>query len=357
MHAFPQVEIDSGMTLFLSDFVKHGAKFAGLISVEQTLNDTTAKDIQRRFQEYHGGSQNWSQPLVLGNGSKYETMQLNFRDMAFGELDARSESRICNAFDIDPIVANARAGLDVSSYNNKSEADKNWMHTWLVPSWQEDAETITEQLLPYYHDDIEHFYCEFHTSDVWGLNEDRDSLSKRIVEQAKIGLIDRDEGREALDYDPIDVDDNGEPLTDEAGNPIHTWLNVTIRESGKVSETGAAGTEALPGQEEAAIGTEGLNVQADTTQPMMQPKKPKMSMMTDAEIEASASEEKKFRTYARARVKEGKSDLIPEYEFKFVSSDRQAQLLTEFEPTKYEAAKAEAQRVIDELSKVLEKVE
>jgi HK97 family phage portal protein len=327
MHAFEITEVDTGMTFFLNDFVKHGAKFSGLISVEQTLNDTVAKDIQRRFGEYHGGVQNWSQPLVLGNGSKYETMQMNFRDMAFADLDARNEARICNAFQIDPIVANARAGLDVSSYNNKSEADKNWMHTWLVPSWQEDAEIFTNQLLPHYETNLDSFFCDFHTSEVWGLNEDRDSISKRTVEEAKVGIRDRDEAREALDLDPIDIDEKGNPKKDEEGKPVHTWLNVTIRESSAMT----APTEMTDNQD---------TMNADAKVPGQIPgkvpgnippiaKKPKQN---EADLEAANAEAKKFRTYARKRVKEGKEDEIPEYEFKFVSLERQEQLLAEFRP-------------------------
>jgi HK97 family phage portal protein len=310
MHAFPIVEVDSGMTLFLNDFVKHGAKFSGLISVAQTITDTTAKDIQRRFSEYHGGAENWSQPLVLGNGSDYKTMQMNFRDMAFAELDARNETRICNAFDMDPIVANARAGLDVSSYNNKTEADKNWMHTWLVPAWEEDAESLTEQLLPRFESNPDNFYCAFQTKDVWGLNEDRDSLSKRTVEEAKAGIIDRDEAREALNLDPIDVDEQGNPITDESGEPVHTWLNVTIRES--ASTTGAA--ELTQGEGDAPMGQE--------AKPAQKP--------TEEQVAAADAEEKDFRKFARKRTKEGKADIIKDFEFKFVSPGRQAELLAEF---------------------------
>jgi HK97 family phage portal protein len=311
MHAFPLIQVDNGMTLFLNDFVKHGAKFAGLISTEQTITDTVAADIKRRFQEYHGGAQNWSQPLVLGNGAKYETMQMNFKDMTFPELDARTETRICNAFDIDPICASARAGLSVSTYANKAEADKNWLHTWLVPAWQEDADIMTEQFLPYYEENTDKYYCEFYTNDVWGLSEDRDSLSKRTVEEAKTGIIDRDEAREVLGYDPIDVDAQGNPITDEEGKDAHTWLNPSKpAEATAPDETKP--DEQTPGE----------------TKPEEMPvmlKKP-----TPEEEAAALAEEKSFRRFARNRTKENKTDEIPEYEFKFVSPERQAELLDEF---------------------------
>ena len=339
MHAFPLVEVDTGMTYFLNDFVKHGAKFAGLISIDQTINDTTAKDIQRRFQEYHGGVQNWSQPLVLGNGSKYSTMQMNFKDMAFADLDARNEARICNAFDIDPIVASARAGLAVSTYANKEEADKNWLHGWLAPSLEEDAQVIADQLLPRFEAHPEKFHVEFDTSNVWGFNDDRDKLSIRTVNEAKIGVIDRDEAREELGFDPIDVDENGDTLTDDDGNPVHTWLNVTIRET--ATPTGGAPEE--------------LTTSAEGDQPDGAPGQvaiPNASRkLSTADQEAANSEEKKFRVFANKRIKSGREDEIVEYEFKFVSDVRQAELLKEYEDRASE--KAQIQRLIDAINETV----
>jgi len=306
MHAFPQVEVDSALTLFLNDFVKHGAKFSGLISVQQTINDTVAKDIQRRFTEYHGGANNWSQPLVLGQGAAYTPTQMTFADMAFPELDARLESRICAAFTIDPIVAGANAGLASATFNNKAEADINWYHSWVVPSWQDDAETVHDQLLPFFEDDMDRFTCAFNTKDVWGLNEDMDKKSTRIVAQAQLGIICRDEAREALGYDPVDE--------------VEVWLNVQSAAEGLAMSGDIEGA--------AELEKETAEAAADAMKPKAEGEKEKEE--TEADKEAATSEEKKFRKYARARVKEGKQDIISEWEFKFVPLARQAELFAEF---------------------------
>lgn len=303
MHAFPVVEVDSALTFFLNDFVKHGAKIAGLISVQQTINDTVAQDIQRRYTEYHGGSGNWSKPLVLGLGAAYTPMQMTLEDMAYAALDAHNEARICNAFSIDPIVAGAKAGLDVSTYSNKEAAFTDWYRSWVVPSWEEDAEIFESQLLPFYEgEEQERFTVAFDTRNVWALTEDMNAKWTRVIEATKIGLICRDEGREAIDYSPID---NVEEGMDERKE---VWLNA------------AADPKQIAVREELQ--------QRNLDNPPKE--KPQEAEQSEADKEAAESEEKKFRKFARSRVKEGKADVISEWEFKFVSLARQAELLSEF---------------------------
>ena len=284
MAAFPQISVDNAMTFFLTDFVKNGAKFAGMISVAQTIDENQAADYRRRWRVQHGGAENWSDPLILGQGATYSSMQMNFRDMAFPEMDARIESRICNAFSIDPIVANARAGLDVSSYNNKKQAAKDWYYDWVIPSWRSDADAIGTQLLPVFESNPKAFYCEFDFSDVYALKEDRDAQVKRAVEMYKAKVATLDEARSEVGLDPAEVD--GDKFMSEPAPVIQQ-----------------------PGQPKEEI-PPALDVQAQE--------------------DAKVDEAKKFRKFAKQRVKEGKSTMIPTYEFKYHDLKEQQDLLTEF---------------------------
>lgn len=281
MAAFPQVEVDNAMTFFLNDFVKHGAKFAGLISVAQTIDQTQADDYRRRWRDQHGGAENWSDPLILGNGATYSSMQMNFRDMAFPEFDARIELRICNAFGISTIVAGARAGLDVSSYNNKAQAQKDWYHDWVIPSWKSDADNIGTQLLPLYFSYPENYYIEFDFSDVYALKEDRDAQVKRAVDGYKAKVMKLNEARDEIGLPPVDDGDDfaadppPQPFGNQNGNPF--------------------------GKQE-----------------------------PEEDSEEKQDEVKAFRKFAKQRVKEGKSSIIASFEFKYHTIDEQKGLLSEF---------------------------
>lgn len=292
MHALNVIKVDNAMTAFLSDFVQHGAKFAGLLSVAQTLNDTDAEDIKRRWRLNHGGAQNWSDPLVLGLGADYKTMQMNFKDMAFPELDARTESRICNAFAISTIVADARAGLDVATFNNKEQAHKSWHYEWVLPQWYDLADVMTTQALPMYGNDPLEFSCEFETEGVYALTENRNDKVKRGVEMYEKRVAKLNEARQEIGLDPVQEGDG------------ETWyVAAAIRDQQQLSASGDV-------------------VDAPEGAPVAQPQKPKQS---DIELEA-----KQFKAWARKRVKEKRAHLIGSFEFKYVPEDMQEKLLAEF---------------------------
>jgi len=293
MAALPEVEFDNAMTFFLTDFVKNGAKFAGMISVSQTIDESQASDYRRRWRAQHGGTENWADPLILGEGASYQSMQMNFRDMAFPELDARVESRICNAFRISPIVADAKAGLDISSYNNKAAAEKGWYYKWVIPSWREDADMLGTQLLGMYHDDPENYYVDFDFTGVYALKEDRDAQSKRAVDLYKSKIMKLNEARAELGLAPVDDGDSFDataPAQPFGAPPAIFPDNKDEKES-----------------------------------------EPKTELSAEQVNEAEKLESKKFIEFAKKRIKAGHREHLYDFEFKLVNADKRAELFAMFD--------------------------
>lgn len=287
MSALSQIGVDNSMTDFLNDFVKHGAKFSGLLSVAQTIDENTANDYKRRFRDSHGGTQNWSDPLVLGLGAKYESMQMNFRDMAFPELDARTESRICMAFEMSPILISAKVGLDRSTYSNYEQASRAWYNEWVTPEWKIVADTFGEKFLPLYHSDPENYYCEFNVSKVLALQENRSERWKRADMAFRGGWATLNEAREEAGLDPDD---------DETGGQYYQKATTTV--------------------------TDPIEYQSDDVSSNALPTLPQKQTEQESDEEI-----KNFRSFARKRIREGKSGDIPLFEFKFVSPENALELI------------------------------
>jgi HK97 family phage portal protein len=315
MIALNILHVDNAMTKFLGDFVDHGAKFNGLISVQQVLTKAAADDIKARFVEAHGGSETWSNPLVLGQGADYKQTQMSFSEMQFPEVDARSEARICMCFDnISPIIVGAKVGLNRSTYSNYEQAHKAWYREWVLPRWKAIAGTLTNQIVPMFIANRTHQYAmKFDLAEIQALQEDRNDVVKRAVEAAKAGIWDRNEARMETGKAPIDLDDQEEPVS--------VWLNVTVRETAtgqgqdlQATEGGAIGD--TTGENDGAVDNPDNADNADN----------------QAQKAAARLEVANFRKFAKKRIKEGKPELIREFEWKFVPEDEQAQLLAEFIP-------------------------
>ena len=204
MHCLSQIESDNAATFFLRDFWEHGTHIPGILSVQQTVDENVAQDYQRRWMETHGGVGGFNKPVVLGLGTTWIPTSMSFKDMAFSELDARTETRICNTFQIETIVADARAGLDVSSYNNKKEAVKDWYYGWVTDTWATNAEVMITQMLPIYEEDTTQFLCDYDVSNVYAMQEDRTAKWTRAVSAWEKRLVVRNVALEEAGLDPVE---------------------------------------------------------------------------------------------------------------------------------------------------------
>lgn len=195
---------DNNATDFLKVFFERGAVVNGLLSTEQQLQDEIAEDIRLRWRERHGGVGNWGDVAVLGNGVKYQQMQMDFRSMTFDAIDGREEARICQVFDMEPILVGAKIGLDRATYSNYESAKSAWYDGSVRNEWTFLASTVDRQLLPYFEANRQKRYCGFDLQNVIALQEDADARHTRAREDAKLNLITRDEAREMMGLNPID---------------------------------------------------------------------------------------------------------------------------------------------------------
>lgn len=253
--------VDNAATDFLSLFFKNGAVVNGLLKTVQSLNAAEAKRIRDLWREQHGGVQNWIDPAVLGSGVEYQQMQMNFKDMAFDAIDGRDEARICQIFDVPPILVGSKIGLERATYANYKEARTAFYEETVTPRWRYLASEVSEQLLPHFEDTDETDYrgrylgplvTDFDLSKVRALQEDRDAKWKRADLAYKGGWASRDEARAEAELDPIDGD-----VPVFAADPKSTATGAEIeQEKAAAAEQQAAQLEAARAQAEQQQTTE-----------------------------------------------------------------------------------------------------
>lgn len=289
------IGVDNDMTNMIRKFLKNGAFVSGLLKTEQIINEVDAKFARERWHESHGGPQNAGQIAVLGKGLEFMPASNTFREMVFPEVDARNEVRICMAYGVKPILISAKAGLDRSTFSNYEEARKAWYEENVTTEWRFLEDRITRDLLRHFDDDPNHI-VRFDISSIKALQEDRDAAWKRSDEAFKARVVTRDEARKEKGLDPMPDKVLGEELY------------MTVMEQTSLAMEDNLDTANVETKEEVNI------------------KGPGTVKVTEKEKE----EEKAFRRFAAKRIKENKPHMIGEFEFKYVSEERQRQLLSEF---------------------------
>jgi HK97 family phage portal protein len=140
-------------------------------------------------------------PLFMdGDGAKIET-QAPLKDLDWPGVANLSETRICSAFDVPPIIIGLRSGLENGTYSNYEAALKAFYHA-MAGRWKMLDGGLTRGLLRDEGDGRLEVYHD--TSDVRGLRDDEDLQVERAVKLYTNDLASKNEAREMVGLPPLD---------------------------------------------------------------------------------------------------------------------------------------------------------
>jgi HK97 family phage portal protein len=301
MSALEMVNTDNTMTRMLQTFMQNGNFLGGILSTEnQVLQEAEAEVYKRRWQQSHGGSSKAGEIAVIGKGLKFQTTSSSFRDMVFPEVDARSEARICMVFRVPPILIGAKVGIDRSTFANYEESRKSFYEGAISNEWKYLSGIVTDQLLPDFENNPKLYICNFDTKNIKALQEDRTAQVSRADMMYKGKWAKLNEARKEAGLDPIEGEE-GNMFFQESKEPEPD--NNPFLENGN---------------------TEIVDADDLTNKLLPKPK-------TIEQMDLEDAEEKKYRTFAKKRIKENHFDDLREYEFKYLSMDMQKKLIREYE--------------------------
>lgn len=193
-------DVDNATTDYLKLFMEKGGQPPGLLKTKQKLIDADVADIRRRWSERYGGYRHWSEPAVLDSDAEFQKIGLDFKEMGFDVLDARSEARICMVLQVPPILIGAKIGLDRATYSNYGEARLAWWEDTLIPQYRNFESVIVNDLAPDFGDGVT---VAFDFGDVPALKESEDAKWARTGSALAGGYITVNEAREMIGLDDI----------------------------------------------------------------------------------------------------------------------------------------------------------
>ena len=160
-------DVDNMITRFLSILFKNGAIPSGVLKFDVALDEPIVAGIKERWKEMYGGYENWSEVGVLDRGGSFERIGMDFKELGFGELDERNETRILSPFGVPPILIGSRVGLLRSTYANYKEARLAFWEDTMRPELM-----LFEDDYSYYMQSDDGGFVAFDLSDVPALRKD-----------------------------------------------------------------------------------------------------------------------------------------------------------------------------------------
>jgi HK97 family phage portal protein len=182
-----EIGIDNAATDFTKQFFDNGAVLAGLITSDQDLRLEEADALEKRwYQKFGRWAKGVFRTAVLGKGATYQQMALNFKDMEFESVRSLTETRICGAFGVDPVLLPSWVGIKYGGkYSNYQEARAHMWDETIIPMLRRIESKINSQLLIY----EEGIYCRFSTANIQALQENENDKWERVGKAFDRGII------------------------------------------------------------------------------------------------------------------------------------------------------------------------
>ncbi len=134
-------------------------------------------------------------------GTDMEMME-PLKDLDWPGLTELTESRICAAFGVPPIIIGARVGLNRSTYANYETARKSFYAETLKPLWKAIGDSLTRDLCA--SEGEEGVRLDFDLDDITALQEDASIRAKRATDLFNGGLFTRNQALVAAGQEPLD---------------------------------------------------------------------------------------------------------------------------------------------------------
>lgn len=196
-------DIDNSQTDYIKLFFDEGGMPPGVISVPGAVNERRddAGRLRRQWAARYGGFANWTKgPAVLEKGAEYNKIGFDFREMGMDYIDRRSEVKICQVFDVPPIIVGTWAGLERSTMANYQETRKHWWEDVLIPKYKSQRDVISTQLVKDFDANIKPVW-DF--SGVPALTEDQDKIWTRANSAMTAGYVTVNEAREMVGLERV----------------------------------------------------------------------------------------------------------------------------------------------------------
>lgn len=204
-----QIDVDTEASKFIDGFFRNAAVPFGIIKLKRALRggEAEARRIGQRWTDRFRGLFGRFQVGVLDADADFQRIGLTQDEMAFPDLRAQTEARICAAFRVPPILVGVKVGLDRATYSNMAEARRFFWENTLLSLYRRIESKLAADLTPEFAtvgDPSTGTLCVcFDFTDVASLRESRESIERTSIAAFRAGALTINDVRRRLGLEPL----------------------------------------------------------------------------------------------------------------------------------------------------------
>jgi HK97 family phage portal protein len=197
------VSLDNAATDFVDTLLRNYAVPGVVITTVEEVTQGAADRLKSRWRAAFSGTRK-GEPAVLQKGMDVKPLGMNLRDLEFPDLRAISESRICAALDVPPILVGAKVGLDRSTFTNYREARAQLWEEAIFSLQRRFRDPVQTRLVPEFSGvGRQRVFTRWDNSDVIALQEAESARWERATNALARGGITINDFRRTVELDPV----------------------------------------------------------------------------------------------------------------------------------------------------------
>lgn len=205
--ALGSVDSDDAQTDYVRAFFNNAGVPSGLLTVDRQLDQPKVDRIKSNWRAAYGRSSGKQHDLaVLDKGAVYQRIGANLDELQSETVRSVTESRICMAFRVPPLIIYSYSGLLRATYANLPAAYRGFWDLRMRPLLKDIASWLAMTLLESFEGRERvlsgQVRLRWDLSDVAALQEDEDAKHVRANRDLMSGGILINEYREQVGLDP-----------------------------------------------------------------------------------------------------------------------------------------------------------
>jgi HK97 family phage portal protein len=192
------IDNDNAANEWNTGLLQNGARPSGAMMTEGELTDPQYKRLQKEIDRKYKGAKNAGRPMLLEGGLKWQEMSLSPKDMDFIKSKQITQKEICAAIGVAPELL---GDSDNKTYSNYKEARFALYQEGVLPILDRFRDKMNAELVPAFGEDL---YLTYDKDSIDALKENADALWERVMKAIDRGLLEINEGREAIGYEAVE---------------------------------------------------------------------------------------------------------------------------------------------------------